>query len=453
MLEELIEKKNTLFKRINELREENNNPDVEWTSEKQANWDELNADYDRVCEEIAREQRFDEVKTRQETQGTDGVSAAELASADYAAHKRRKDPDAVTEEDRALAMEAWVAERRGLELTDRHKEAKSKISYGRQTSIDIPMLRGPEFNMLRNRQEEQRTTYYTSTNASYGGSQIPQGFVNNLELALEAFGGLRRAVTVLRTATGNDIKAPYLDDTNVGELVDEYQDSDDSGTNEANLQPSAVTFSAYKISSKLIKVTHELMVDSAFNMVNLLGQLCGERIARKIAALLITGTGSSQHNGLAAAGTSGKTAASATAVTANEIIDLLHSVDPAYRVAAFNCSWVMEDATAKAVRKLKDSDGQYIWQPGMQAGLPDVLFGYPVIIDQDCATIAASAKPIFFGALKKHVLREVAEVRIRHLVERYAELDLEAFVGFHRSDCELMDAGTNPVKYMTMAAS
>jgi HK97 family phage major capsid protein len=105
-------------------------------------------------------------------------------------------------------------------------------------------------------------------------------------------------------------------------------------------------------------------------------------------AKLTTGSGSSDVEGIVTNSAAGVTAASATAVTADEIIDLVHSVDPEYRQSP-NAAIMMNDSTLTAIRKLKDGNGNYLWQMGdFQIGTPQNILGYPVVVNQDMDSIA-----------------------------------------------------------------
>jgi len=193
--------------------------------------------------------------------------------------------------------------------------------------------------------------------------------------------------------------------------------------------------------------------DSAFNLPQFLGSVLGERLGRGTAAAYATGTGTAQPNGLVTAATLGVTAASATAIADTELIDLVHSVDIAYRNQP-GAGWVMNDAIVKAIRKLKDSDNQFIWQPGLTVAEPDRLLGFPIQVDQQMSSaLTAGQKVALFGALRKYVIRDVLGVTLTRLVERYAEFHQQAFVAIMRTDADLLDAGTNPVKYLLLAAS
>jgi HK97 family phage major capsid protein len=202
----------------------------------------------------------------------------------------------------------------------------------------------------------------------------------------------------------------------------------------------------------VVLVSAELIQDSAYNLEQVLGNLIGIRLGRGTNAALTTGDGNGDPNGIVVASTAGVTAASATAFTADELYDLVHSVDPAYRGMP-GCAFMMHDSVIKAIRKLKNGDGQYLWQPGLGVGSPDRLLGYPVEVNQQMAgTIEASAKIALFGDFSKYMVREVAGLRFRKLEERYADTDQVAYIAFLRMDGDLIDAGTHPVKHLIMHA-
>lgn len=277
--------------------------------------------------------------------------------------------------------------------------------------------------------------------SSAGGYLVPTDLANQLVVIMKQFGGMLEAGTIIPTTSGNPLNFPTLDDTsNVGELVAENAAS--------NAQDAAVgqkTLNAYKYGSKLIKVSYELLQDSAFDFVQIVGRIGMERLGRIINQHLTTGTGSSQPNGLITATSAGKTSASNSAVTMAELIDLYHSVDPAYRNAA---SWMFNDSTLSLIKKLTigSSDDRALWQPSFVAGEPDRILGSPFIVNQDVASFGANAKPIAFGDLSKYYIRRVGQTRIRRSDDRHIENDQSVFVMFERIDGELMD--TSAVKHL-----
>ena len=190
----------------------------------------------------------------------------------------------------------------------------------------------------------------------------------------------------------------------------------------------------------------ELNTDSVLNMESFLGRLLGERMARIANSKLTTGSGSSDVEGIVTNSAAGVTAASATAVTADEIIDLVHSVDPAYRVG--NAAFMMNDSTLAAVRKLKDGDGNYLWQmSNYQAGVPQNRLGYNVVVNQDMDSIATAKKTILFGDMSYYYVRKVGQPAIYVARERFAP-DF-GILGYIRFDGVL--SNTAAIKHLVQA--
>lgn len=306
------------------------------------------------------------------------------------------------------------------------------------------LIRGENGLTTEQRQimSEKRAQSVGTTTA--GGYTVPEGFAGKLEASMLAFGGMREIATVIKTASGNALPFPTANDTaQKGAILAEN----------AQVATQDVTFGvvqldAYKYSSKLVLVSIELLQDSGIDIESTIAGMLGERLARIHNDHFTTGTGSSQPNGAMTAAGTGVTAASASAITADELIDLFHSVDPAYRG---NAKWMLNDATVKVIRKLKDADNQYIWQPGLQVGVADSLLGKPVSVNQSVATIATTAKVIGFGDFSKYLVRDVIGTQVVQLRERYADYHQVGFLAFNRADGDMLDAGTDPVKVLVMA--
>ena len=281
---------------------------------------------------------------------------------------------------------------------------------------------------------------------SAGGYLVPEGFSGQVEVALKAFGGIRNAAQIIRTESGNDLPFPMLDGTGTkGRMLGE-----NVAASETDLVFGATTFKAYKFSSDLIRVPVELLQDSGVDLAAIVGAQLGERIGRITNEKYTIGTGTNEPHGIMVAAPVGVTGASTTAVTYDELVDLIHSVDPAYRAGA---SFMFSDATLKVIRKLKDADNRPLWEPSLKAGVPDMLLGYPVVINQEVAAMAAGAESIAFGDLSKHVIREVRDVTLVRLNERYADQHQVGFLAFYRGDSRYLNAGTGPVKLFSNAAA
>ena len=280
---------------------------------------------------------------------------------------------------------------------------------------------------------------------SAGGYTVPQGFINQLEASLLAFGGMREVATILRTAEGNDLPIPTVSDhANVGAIL-----AENTQVAEQDITFAQITLKAYKYSSKLIRVSSELLQDSAIDLESFIGGALGERIARIFNTHATTGDNSSKPQGISASG-AGKTATAVDAITFAELLDLQHSLDPAYRA---NARFMMHDTTFKLVRKLVDDQNRPIFMNDLSATSPGTLFGVPVVINQDVATVAAGAKAIYYGDFSKYIIRDVQDFTLLRLEERYADYHQVGFVGFSRHDGRILDAGTDPIKHLIMAAS
>jgi HK97 family phage major capsid protein len=209
-----------------------------------------------------------------------------------------------------------------------------------------------------------------------------------------------------------------------------------------------VTFKAFKYSSKPILISSELLQDSAFDLASEIGMALGTRIGRIQNDHFTTGAGTTLPKGVVVSSGEGAVGAG-YAVTANELIDLVHSLDPAYRA---NARFMIHDTNLAQIRKLTFAIGAdqvgYVWQGSFQNGLPDRILGYPYTINQSMtAVLTVGEKAILFGDFSKYVIRDVAEIRLVRLDERYADLDQVGFVAFLRSDGQLLDAGTDPIKH------
>ena len=282
---------------------------------------------------------------------------------------------------------------------------------------------------------------------SAGGYTVPEGFFADLVKSLKMWGpmydpGVTRMVP---TSTGNDLPWPTMNDTsNKGALL-----AENTADTEQDITFGNKTLNAYKYTSKIIRVSEELLQDSALDVQGIIRDAMAERLGRIGNEHLTTGTGSSQPNGIVTASTLGVTAASATAITLDELIDLQHSVDPAYRMNP-NVRFMFNDSTLKALRKIKDSDGLYIWQtPNARTDEPATLLGNSYSVNQDMAAIATGNKTVLYGDFSRYVVRLVRDFSVKRLIERYAEFYQVGFLGFARFDGELMD--TAAVKHLIQA--
>ncbi len=339
-------------------------------------------------------------------------------------------------EDRTVAGAAGVqAVTETVEKIDEKRKAAFS-HYLRHGRTEMPK----DLRRFLDRGEEQRTFGGEGTGAAdygYGQYLIPQGFMAELVKSLKMWGPMLDPGVTRRldTATGNSIPWPTMDDTsNTGALIAEQ-----TQVTLSEIDFGTKNLEAYKYTSGIILVSSELLQDSALDVEGIVRDAMAERVARIGNTHLTTGDGSSKPHGVMVAAGAGVTAASATALVFDDMIGLFHSVDPLYRKSP-NCKFMFNDTTLKALRKLKDGDGNYIWQAANVAqGTPDMILNTPFVINQDVASIATTAKSVAFGDFSKYVVRMVREFSIKRLVERYADYDQTGFIGFTRLDGELLD--------------
>ena len=266
---------------------------------------------------------------------------------------------------------------------------------------------------------------------SEGGYLVPDEYERTLVEALEEENVFRQLAKVIRTSSG-DRKIPVVATKGTASWIDEegaYTESDDSF--------GQVSIGAYKVGT-MIKVSEELLNDSVFDLESYIAKEFARRIGAKEEEAFFTGDGSGKPLGILAAtggAETGVTAASSTAVTADELMDLFYSLKSPYRKKAV---WVLNDSTIKAVRKLKDSTGQYLWQPSLVAGTPDTLLGRPMKTSAYMPVIAAGAKTIAFGDFSYYWIADRQGRSFKRLNELYAANGQVGFLGFQRVDGKLV---------------
>lgn len=274
---------------------------------------------------------------------------------------------------------------------------------------------------------------------SEGGFTVPQAFSNELEKALLAFGGLRSVARVISRSTGAPLDWPTVDGTsNSGAWLSENTDAAETDEVFDN-----VTFNAFTSSSDLVKVSRQLMQDSAFPMASFLAEQLGERIGRLQATAWIAGTGSGQPTGVRDSA-SFFNAADDVTISFTDLIGLKHSLDPAYRERG--AVFVLNDSTLEAISKLQDQENRFLWQPSLVSGTPDLIVGHRYVIDQAMADIGTGNRSVLFGDFSKYIIMDVLGIDLMRLDELFAQAFQVAFIAFARTDGKLVDAGTNPVK-------
>lgn len=338
------------------------------------------------------------------------------------------------------------------------QNAADRIEHGARKSGDpikalhAKWLRGGDSALSAQDWQAIRNTMSTTTN-SEGGYTVATSVAAAVADALKAFGGMRNVATVIQTAEGNPMSFPTSDGTSeTGELI-----AENTTATGADISFNTKALNVYKYSSKIVAVPFELLQDSSVDIEALVNNRLVQRIGRITNTHFTTGTGSGQPNGVVTAASAGKTGASGQTATVifEDLIDLVHSVDPAYR-ALGRCRFMMNDATLKEIRKLKDTAGRPVFIPGydgLGGAMPDTILGCPVEINQDVATMAAGAKSILFGDFSFYHIRDALQMSMfRFTDSAYAKLGQVGFLMWARSGGNLIDVG-GAVKYYQNAAS
>ena len=369
---------------------------------------------------------------------TTEARAAEIETAfDAAMEDYDKLGKTIERQERLEALES-AGDPRAPQGENREAQAEDTPEY--REVFDHAMREGVDDLDAEERVVFESRALTTGTDAS-GGYTVPVEYAPGIDVAMAAWGPMWDAniVTELNTTNGREIEWPTVSDiTKSGRIKAESGSVDDDGTDDVVFGQKLLN--AYVYDTGMVKVPMELLSDSAYDIEGLIHNLFGERLGRLANTTLTTGTGSSQPNGIVTASTLGKTAAAVAAVTADEVIDLVHSVDPAYR-ASPKCRFMFNDTTLSQLRKLKDGQANYLWQMGdVRAGEPAQILGHQYSVNQAMADQAAAAKPIIFGDFSKYYVRKVLGFQVLTLRERYAEKFQIGMVGFKRFDGELIDA-------------
>lgn len=345
-----------------------------------------------------------------------------------------------------MAVAAFVTASLGRPVSDDvwNRAAQGGYRPG-ATGLEIPLnlsrpTAGSDLSFSRSPQNAMGTKFPGS-----GGAIVPAGFIGRLEKALKQFGPMIETSQVWVSQDGRESPWPTLNDTEMeGFLVAENEEAA-----ETEMKVGATIFRSHKISSGLLKVSFELARDSAVDLAGEIGEAFGIRIGRAINRLCTVGDTSNGPRGILPSVVVGKVAASETAITADEFIDLINSVDPAYRSAP-GAAFMMHPDIWGALIKLKTSHGDYLTGT-LEAGAVPKLRGYDVHFNPHMpATMTAGQKIALFGDLQAYKLRMVGNIRMRIMHERFATADQIGFVAFSEIDGALLDAGTHPVKALQM---
>lgn len=385
------ERRNALAKETRNILDQN--PGATWNGEHQKKYDENLAEIERIDAEIERHQKVMDLTA--ENNMRDVVKDA--------AGKNKGD------QDQAVAL------------------------FDKWTRGGDNALTADEWTAVRN-------TMSTTTD-SEGGYTVPTTVASAILDALKSYGGMRTVADVIRTASGETMNFPTSDGTSEeGEIIGQNTTATD-----ADISFGTKSLVVYKYSSKVVTVPWELLQDSSADIEGFVRNRLQQRLGRITNKHFTVGTGTAQPWGVIPAATVGVTGAvSATAaITYDNLIDLEHSVDPAYRA---NASWMFHDDMLKLIRKVKDTEGRPIFVPGYEqgnpGGAPDRLLNRNIAINQAVASPAASAVSIAFGDFSYYKIRDVMAVTLfRFTDSAYTKKGQVGFLAWMRSGGNLVDVG------------
>jgi len=437
-LKELFDKKGKIVNEMKDAYRDVAKRGGEATPEERQKFDGWNTELEKIQEKIDFYRNMEKVELLAE--------AGQAVRIESDAHKEKKFNEAATAVERREALKK--AEKRGYTALT-NDERVIVDTEQRDLKVFEKWIGGKELNAEEQRimglyREKRAQSVGTGT---AGGYTVPEGFAGRIVEYMVMVSNLMNWANIIRTGTGNDIPFPINDDnSNTGELISENSDLSSSS---ADLVFSVYTMKAYKMSSKLIKVSAELLQDNGVNLVDYLAKRLAIRVGKVANTYYTTGTGSAQPKGFLQ--TRGKVTASTSTFTLAEVAELQDSIDPMYRqgskVAFSMHSNILSEI--KALALASDRPGS-VWAPSYRDGDPDRILGRPYFFNQAMSSTSATGdKIIAYGDWEKFNIRIVNDFVLKRLDERYAEYDQSAFFGLMRTDSFLED--TTAIKYLDIS--
>ena len=317
--------------------------------------------------------------------------------------------------------QAHIAEVRADDA--RTADIEASVASAPEVRVSVPERRESDSDIVRKLVAGEMRSYTferRDLNTTDDSAVVPQSFYDIIQESLVTVGPMLDGgvVTLLNTASGEDIKVPVESTRPAATAIAE-------GTTIDELDP---TFSSFLLKSQkvavLTKISRELMQDSGIDIMGYLGRTLGTSVGIRVNNLLTLGAGTgSLPNGIVTASGSGITGGTALggAFTADDLIDLAHSVDGAY--VRIGGAFMMRRASIGAVRKLKDTAGNYLFAPAATVGSPDSLLGFPIVENPDVAAIGTAAKSVLFGAHSSYHVRQVGGIEVARSDDAYFASD------------------------------
>ena len=391
-------------------------------------------------------------KRAQLIKDADAIVAAAQAEGRSMTSEEKTKFEAIEADARSFKQEIDIIERNAemkKELAANEGEARSAAPKATASSAFSKYLRhgmGSLNAQERSLMEKRGTSTQIVGTDSLGGFLVPQEFSNELDVATLFTGEVERLAKKLNTASGGLLDYPTVDDT----ATDAILTSEAGAVTTADMTFANKQLSAYNYSS-LVKVSDQLLQDSAFDLNSFLVEAMGERISRATNAAFTTGDDSSKPQGIVTGSSLGNTSGASDAIVAGDVLDLIYSVDASYRNKP-SFGLMAHDNIIAAVRALgiSSSNDYPIWQPGMAVGQPDRIFGVPVYVNNDMDdSIATTKKTMIAADFSKYVVRNAGGVQFLRLNERFMnELEI-GFICYKRSDGLVLNSAA--VKHLIQA--
>ena len=386
--------------------------------------------------------RVDELEARIETE--ERKLRVEAAESRLATSTRQTRPASIARFDEAAdsseALRSWFS--RGVAGM---RVDGAALDNALRTGLDIT---SPEIELRRPKlsRKEMRTMSKANDAGVVAWTEFFAGFYEELK----SFGPVLDLISYHNSDNGNNLPIPVLDDTaNAAVIL-----AEEATAAAADVSVANVVLGAYKYSSNEVIMSLELLQDSSVDIESYVAKALAARFARAWAAHVTTGTGSGQPYGLVTRSTASGVVAGGTGaaptLTGDNFIDLAESLDDAYK-SGNKVGYMMSPATMTKVRKLKDNNGQYLWNVSLQQGLPATFYGYPVYRNQAMASTGVNAKLAVFGDFSKYLWRNVSPVQIFKLNEFRIRSAQISYIGFARGDGNLIQP--NAVKSLAAPAS
>lgn len=425
-IEAMREERATAYERMKEINDLALEERRDLTAEEQQEYDNVEREFDDKSRSIERTERLEGIAPRM---------PREVAAAVEEAREREIDPERDAFE-HAKEYRTWVA----------HEDQRS--------AWDDNEYRDQFWRFLRTGQVidrglvgriPQEVRVQSKASGAAGANLVPEEFGDLIRATESEFGVMEQLARVITTDGGEKINFPTSTAHGTATWTAEnasYTASDETfGT---------VAVDAYKL-GRIVLVSEELLVDSAFDLERYLAEQFGESFGIAKNTAFWVGDGSGKPTGLSTRTTAGVRLASGNVATipTDALFDLQHSIKPGYRA---NATWVVNDQAFKALRKAKDTTNQYLWQPGLQAGSPDTLLGRPILVDPDVPVPEASAKTVFYGDFSRaYLVRNANGISIQRLVEKYADNGQVGFRAYQRTDGNVVN--TEAVKHLQQSAT